>query len=76
MNKTVDSFIRKELKDGLAKLPESNQMMFKRIYSHLDLDESINNIVDFMPDEKLNWALTQVENSLKKIGLTIDKANP
>jgi len=67
MNNTVIEFTRNAIKEGLAKLPESNHMIFKRMYSHKNLDADINDVVDNMPDDRLGWALTQVENSLKKI---------
>lgn len=67
MNNTVSEFTRQQIKDGLNQLPESWQMMFKRMYSHNNLDLDIDEVVDNMPDEKLDWALSQVENSLKKI---------
>lgn len=69
MNEALQNFARQELKDGLAKLPESNHMLFKRMYSHKNLDASINDVVDKMDASKLDWAMTQVSNSLKKLGL-------
>lgn len=67
MNNTVSNFTREEIKQGLKQLPESWQLMFKRMYSHDNLDCDIEIVVDNMPDEKLDWALTQVENSLSKL---------
>lgn len=55
------------LKDGLNKLPQNWQLTFKRMYSHKNLELPINEVVDNMPDDKLDWALSQVENSLAKI---------
>lgn len=66
MNQTLQNFARQQLKDGLSKLPESNQLIFKRMYSHTDLEKPINDVVDAMPPEKLDWAMQQVEASLKK----------
>ena len=59
MNATISKLIREKIKDGLDKLPESWQNMFKRMYKD----------VDTMPDEKLDHALTQVENSLNKLNI-------
>lgn len=56
------------MKQGLAQLPEDWQTMFKRMYSHGHLDADINDVVDSMPDDKLDWAMQQVEESLKKLG--------
>ena len=67
MNNSVEDFIRDSLKRGLKRLPEEWQLTFKRMYSHKDLEKDIKAIVDDMPTDKLDWALTQVENSLKKL---------
>jgi len=64
MNDKVLEFMRKELKEGLSLLPESMQTIFKRMYSHNNLDKPINDVVDDMPEEKLDWAMQQVEKSL------------
>ena len=66
MNNTVSNFTRQQIKEGLKQLPDSWQTIFKRMYSHDNLDCDIETVVDNMPDEKLDWALSQVENSLKK----------
>ena len=67
MNKQLESFARKSLKEGLAQLPESNQMLFKRMYSHKNLEANVDDVVDGMPEDKLDWAMQQVERSLDKI---------
>lgn len=64
MNNKLQDLARKELKEGLAKLPEAHQLMFKRMYSHGDLEKDINDVVDAMPEDKLDWAMEQVGNSL------------
>jgi hypothetical protein len=66
MNKTLSNFAREKLKQGLLQLPDGWQMMFKRMYSHGNLDADINNVVDNMPEDKLDWAMQQVEQSLIK----------
>lgn len=68
MNKQLQEFARNQLKEGLGRLPESNQMLFKRMYSHEDLSRDINDVVDFMPEEKLDWAMQQVQRTLDKQG--------
>ena len=67
MNNTISAFARQQIKDGLHQLTEKQQLLFKRMYSHEDLDKPIDDVVDDMPDSKLDWALQQVENSLKKL---------
>ena len=66
MNNQLQKYARAELKEGLADLPESNQLLFKRMYSHDDLDKPINQVVDDMPEEKLDWAMQQVERTITK----------
>lgn len=67
MNKQLEDFARKTIKEGLAKCPEDWQVIFKRMYAHGDLEKDINQVVDDMEADKLDWALQQVENSLKKL---------
>jgi hypothetical protein len=47
-------------------LPEDWQMMFKRMYSHKDPSRPIDNVVDDLPEEKLDWAMEQVRRSVEK----------
>jgi hypothetical protein len=65
MNAILQEFARNFIKDGLAKLPEPNQDMFKRMYGNLD--SSINDVVEAMPEDKLDWAMVQVDNTLKSV---------
>lgn len=65
MNSSLANYARQKIKEGLSQLSEGHQMKFKRMYSHNNLKLSIEDIVKNMPEEKLNWALTQVQNSLK-----------
>lgn len=58
---------RTEIKRILAKLEEENRMIFKRMYSHLDLDKDINLVVDDMPAKKLDWALQQCKATYHRI---------
>ena len=67
MNTQIQDYVRKELKEGLEKLPENWQLIFKRMYSHKNLEASIEEVVNNVPEEKLDWALTQVQNSLAKM---------
>ncbi len=65
MNKELQDYARQKIKDGLSQLTEGNQEKFKRMYSHGDLDRDICDVVDSMPEEKLDWAMTQVSNTIK-----------
>jgi len=66
MNDQLKNFAREELKRGLAQLPECWRRRFKQMYSHGNLDANINDVVDTMPEDKLDWAMQQVEKSLEK----------
>ena len=68
MNKTMREFARNNIKVGLAKLPEKWQMRFKQMYLPDNLDADVNDVVDATPEEKLDWAMQQIQNSLEKIG--------
>lgn len=64
MNQQFQKFARDTLKAGLAQLPEHNREIFKRMYSHKDLKANINDVVDKIPEDKLDWAMQQVDRSL------------
>jgi len=66
MNNQTQAFARKTIKDGLAQLPDNWQTMFKKMYSSENLDADINDVVNLVPENKLDWAMQQVERSLKK----------
>lgn len=57
-----------ELKEkliGLLKLCTKKQVdIFKRMYSHNNLDASIEDVVEKMESHKLEWAIHQTENTL------------
>jgi hypothetical protein len=79
MNPTLSAFARQTLKEGLAQLPAGNQRMFKLMYAlehrigkpdcTAEAREAvpINDVVDAMSEEKLDWAMIQVERTLTKI---------
>lgn len=67
MNKTIETFTREKILEGLAKLPDDWQHTFRRMYSHKDLTRPIDQVVACIAPDKLDWALTQVENSIKKL---------
>jgi hypothetical protein len=68
MNKELSRFARQQLKEGLALCSEGQQLIFKRMYSHKNLELPINDVVDAMPDDKLDWAMTQVARTIFKVG--------
>jgi hypothetical protein len=66
MNEQLQNYAREEIKKGLVLLPESWQHTFKRMYSFDNLTKNINDVVDDMPQDKLDWAMQQVKSSLRK----------
>jgi len=68
MNNKLQDFARDDLKEGLAQCTEEEQHFFKRMYSPDDLELPIDDVVDSLPDEKLDWAMQQVERTLAKRG--------
>ena len=65
MNTQLQDFARGKLKEGLSKCTEPQQMLFKRMYSHKNLELPIDEVVDNMPWEKLDRAMQQVQSTLK-----------
>ncbi len=66
MNEKQAELSRMDLKDGLAKCTEAEQLTFKRMYANGDLDLPINDVVDRMPADRLEWAMEQVGRTLMK----------
>jgi len=55
--------LRKEIKELLSILPERHQLMFKRMYSFDNMERTIEEIVDIIPDKSIEWAYQQVLNT-------------
>ena len=60
--------LRSAIKDNLQMCNEGEQIMFKRMYSHGNLDADINDVVNGLNDDQLEWAAQQIENTLQKKG--------
>lgn len=67
MNEELQQYARKCLKEKIITLSEAHQLLFKQMYSHNNLDLSIEEVIDNMNESKLDWAMKQVENTLKKL---------
>ena len=63
MNKHLQGFARNFIKERLQQLPAEQQLIFNRMYAHKNLDRSVDEAVDAMPADKLDWAMQQVETS-------------
>ena len=66
MNEQLLKFAKDTLKEGLSKCDEGQQRRFKQMYSHGNLDMDISEVVESMPEEKLDWAMQQVQRTLDK----------
>jgi len=53
------------LKMNIAKCTETEQQLFKQMYSHKNLTLPIEEIIDSIPEEKLDWAVGQVRRTLE-----------
>ena len=63
------------IKKGLAYCTEGEKRKFKQMYAHGNLDMPIDLVVDKMPEDKLEWAMDQVHNTLIKRGVITDREN-
>jgi len=78
MNPRLQDYAREQLKEGLTQLPDTWHRTFKLMYGRDNGKHSvedaialeINDVVDIMPEDKLDWAMQQVENSLAKLAKT------
>ena len=79
MNNTLKAFAQRTLKDGLARCTEEQRVVFKLMYSEPTDPRhrtpnvvarikaaDIEHVVDSISDEKVDWAMAQVEATLAK----------
>ncbi len=66
MNEQLQEFARSKLKEGLSKCTKEEQLLFKRMYFHEDLDAHIDKVVDNMPEKRLDWAMQQIQRTIKE----------
>ena len=66
MNPTLAKLGKDMLKNLLNDCTEPQQMMFKRMYCHKNLDASIEEAVDQMDESKIDHAITQCERTVAK----------
>ena len=75
MNSVLQKFARDWLKENVSALPKDHHDVFKQMYGRrwkgddvaTALSKTIDNVVDEMPHEKLDWAMQQVLNSQSKL---------
>ena len=67
MNEELSTYARKFLKENIPKCSEGEIHVFKMMYSPVNPQLDIDKVIDQMPDEKLDWAMSQVNNTMKKV---------
>lgn len=65
MNETLKAAGKKILKDLIVNCTDDQQLLFKRMYAHKNLGISIFDAIDQMEDNKIDWAISQVETTIK-----------
>ena len=66
MNKTMSDFARKTLKELLSQCTDNQQLFFKRMYSHNNLERTIEDCINMMDESKLDHAISQCERTIEK----------
>ena len=64
-NETIKNAAKEMLKELLTECTDGQQLMFKRMYCHKNLELSTNEAVDQMADGKIDWSMTQVERTVE-----------
>lgn len=59
------AYKRDVIKSLLSRCNKDQQMIFKRMYSHTNLELPINDVVDSMPPDKLEWAIGQCDRTVE-----------
>lgn len=65
MHPSIKQTYTNMLKELLAQCTEPQQMMFKRMYSHKNLELDINTVVDRMDESKYENAIRQCERTIE-----------
>lgn len=65
MHKKIKQTYTDILKELLAQCTEDEQMIFKRMYSHKNLELDINTVVDNMDESRYEWAIMQCERTIE-----------
>jgi hypothetical protein len=65
MNKTIEMFARRYIKDILSQYTSRQQDKFKRMYDFKNEYPELDQLVDNMSSEKLDWAMSQCERTVE-----------
>lgn len=66
MNEQLQNFAREKLREGLAQCTDAQLIIFKRMYSPKNMNADISEVVANMSDDKLDWAMQQVDRTVRK----------
>lgn len=66
-NETLIAAAREILLKALQKLEDKHQKFFIQMYFHNNKEISVEEAVQKLPVEKIDWAITQAEATLKKV---------
>ncbi len=66
MNKELENYARQNLKDNISKCTDAEKVLFARMYGRFGYNDNIYTVIDGMDPDKLDWAMTQVKNTLDK----------
>lgn len=64
-NQTLIKAGKRILKRLLSKCTDGEVLMFKRMYCHKNLDYTIDQCLAQIDPDKIDWAITQCETTLK-----------
>lgn len=76
MNATIRKATEEMILEGLKKCTPKQQDFFKRMYVKGytgEVEVTLSEVVSSVPDSCLDWALTQIENTIVKNCATIKK---
>jgi hypothetical protein len=64
MNSELEKFARASLIEDLSLCTDKQESLFRRMYSEGNLELPIEEVVANLSTDKLDWAMTQVRNTL------------
>jgi hypothetical protein len=69
MNIELEEYARAYLKNNLTKCTDRQFIIFKKMHAEKHPERSIEETVDKLPSDRLDWAMQQVARTLNKEGI-------
>ena len=66
MNNILETYARNWLKENISYCTDNQKHIFKRIYSCENLTLNIDTVIDTMPTDQLDNAITKVQRTIDK----------